>query len=384
MDNFSFHNPTRLHFGKGQIAAVTAEIPENARVLITYGGGSIKRNGTLEQVLAALKKHTVLQFGGIEPNPTYETLMKAVELARKEQIDFLLAVGGGSVIDGTKFIAAAIPFEGDPWQILSERAAVTRAIPAGNVLTLPATGSESNAAAVVTRRETSDKLSFISPEVYPQFAILDPETTYSLPVSQSANGVVDAFVHVMEQYLTVREGAQVQDRYAEGLLLTLIEEGPKVLSQPDNYDVRATIMWTANQALNGLIGRGVAQDWSTHMIGHELTALYGLDHAKTLAIILPSVMDVMRKQKADKILQYGQRIWGISSGSDQERIDAAIEKTRDFFEQMGIKTRLADYGIGADEVVKLIDQLKRHNMIALGEKQNITLELSESILRKAL
>ncbi len=384
MLNFSYQNPTRIHFGKGQIARIAEEIPADARVLITYGGGSIKKNGTLDQVLEALKDHTVLEFGGIEPNPSYETLMQAVELARKEKIDFLLAVGGGSVIDGTKFIAAAIPFEGDPWTILSERAPITSVVPAGNVLTLPATGSESNSGSVVTRKETHDKLAFMHPLVFPKFAVLDPETTFSLPTGQSANGVVDAYVHVMEQYLTCRENTPVQDRYAEGLLLTLIEEGPKVLEQPQDYGVRASIMWTANQALNGLIGQGVPHDWATHMIGHEITALYGLDHAQTLAIVLPSLMAVMKEQKAPRLLQYAERVWSISEGSEEERINQAIESTRNFFEQMGVKTRLSDYGVGEDAVAGLVEQLKRHGMVTLGENGNITPEVSTEILQKSL
>lgn len=384
MKNFSFHNPTRIHFGKGMIARIADEIPRNARILITYGGGSIKKNGTLDQVRKALKDHpSITEFGGIEPNPSFETLMEAVALAKQENIDFLLAVGGGSVIDGTKFIAAAIPFEGDPWTILSDKARIHQAVPAGNVLTLPATGSESNSGSVITRRATNDKLAFSSPEVYPKFAVLDPETTYSLPQSQTANGVVDAFVHVMEQYLTTRENAPVHDRYAEGLLSTLIEQGPVVLKQPQDYESRATIMWTANQALNGLIGMGVPHDWSTHMIGHEITALFGVDHARTLAIVLPSVMHVMREEKASKLLQYADRVWGIKEGSDQERMDAAIDKTRDFFEQMGIGTRLSDYGIEESAIADLVDQLKRHKMTALGEKQNITPEVATQILRHA-
>ncbi|MCW7556306.1 iron-containing alcohol dehydrogenase [Endozoicomonas gorgoniicola] len=384
MNNFTFHNPTRIHFGKGQIATIASEIPADARVLITYGGGSIKKNGTLDQVLKALESHTVQMFGGIEPNPTYENLMQAVELARREKIDFLLAVGGGSVIDGTKFIAAAIHFEGDPWTILSEGAELGQVVPAGNVLTLPATGSESNSGSVITRRETSDKLAFLNPLVYPRFAVLDPETTYSLPAGQSANGVVDAFVHIMEQYLTVRDGAHVQDRYAEGLLSTLISEGPKVLKQPEDYQVRSTIMWAANQALNGLIGQGVPHDWATHMIGHEITALHGVDHARTLAIVLPSLMEEMREQKAEKLLQYAARVWDVQQGSEGERISLAISKTRSFFESMGIKTRLSDYGMTQQDIPILVDQLERHGMTALGEKKNITLEVSGKILSNAL
>ncbi|MCL6269590.1 iron-containing alcohol dehydrogenase [Sansalvadorimonas sp. 2012CJ34-2] len=390
MNNFNYQNPTRILFGKGQIAEIANQIPADAKILITYGGGSIKRNGTLDQVHAALEGFTYHEFGGIEPNPTYGTLMKAVELARAEGIDYLLAVGGGSVIDGTKFIAAAIPFKGeDPWTILSERAPIESAVPLGNVLTLPATGSESNSGAVITRRETNDKLAFMNPLVFPTFAVLDPETTFSLPANQTANGVVDAFVHVMEQYLTKCENAPVQDRYAEGLLLTLIEEGPKVLATPDSYEARANVMWAANQALNGLIGQGVSQDWATHMIGHEITALHGLDHGQTLAVVLPSLMNVMRGQKGAKIVQYAERVWNIREGSEDERIDQAIAKTREFFEQMGIPTRLTDYGVAKDGehtsvVSALVEQLKRHGMVQLGEEGNITPEVSTRILAEAV
>lgn len=294
MNNFNLHTPTRILFGKGAIAELRAQIPAQARVLITYGGGSVKKTGVLDQVYQALEGLDVLEFGGIEPNPAYETLMKAVELVRAEKVTFLLAVGGGSVLDGTKFIAAAAhyPEDKDPWNILLTRGNdVTSAIPMGSVLTLPATGSESNSGAVVSRRATGDKQAFMSDFVQPVFAILDPVYTYTLPVVQVANGVVDAFVHTIEQYLTYPVNAKVQDRFAEGLLLTLVEEGPKALAEPENYDVRANVMWAATMALNGLIGAGVPQDWATHMLGHELTAMHGLDHAQTLAIVLPALLN---------------------------------------------------------------------------------------------
>ncbi len=271
MQNFTLHTPTKVLFGEGQIANLRNEVPENARILITYGGGSVKRTGVLDQVHAALKGLHVFEFGGIEPNPSYETLMKCVEVVHNEKIDFLLAVGGGSVIDGTKFIAAAANYLGEPWDILETYGSkITSAIPLAAVLTLPATGSEMNKGAVITRRATGDKRAFQSPFVMPQFAILDPVVTYTLPAHQVANGVVDAFVHTVEQYLTYPVDAKVQDRFAEGLLLTLIEEGPRALAEPENYDVRANIMWSATMALNGLIGAGVPQDWATHMLGHEL------------------------------------------------------------------------------------------------------------------
>lgn len=383
MQNFSFHNPTRILFGQDQLAELAREIPAGARVLITYGGGSVVKTGTLDEVKAALKDFIVFEFAGIEPNPTYETLMQAVELARRERIDFLLAVGGGSVIDGTKFIAAAIPFAGDPWRILAEHATVASAIPFGSVLTLPATGSEMNNFAVITRRASNDKLAFASPLVFPRFSVLDPTRTYTLPPRQVANGVVDAFVHVVEQYLTYPADAKVQDRFAEGLLLTLIEEGPKALQTPENYAVRANLMWTATLALNGLIGAGVPQDWATHMLGHELTALHRLDHAQTLAVVLPAMLQVRRTEKRAKLLQYAERVWGLRDGDEDARIDAAIQRTRQFFESLQVPTRLSDYGIGVDAIPALVAQLERHGMVALGEHQNIDLAHSRLVFELA-
>lgn len=383
MQNFNFHNPTRILFGRGRIADLAQEIPGGARVLITYGGGSVVKTGTLAEVKAALSGYVLFEFGGIEPNPTYEKLMQGVEFARQQKIDFLLAVGGGSVIDGTKFMAAAIPFAGIHWEILSKQAKINAAVPLGCVLTLPATGSEMNSGAVITRRATNDKLVFASPLVAPRFSILDPEKTFTLPPRQLANGIVDAFVHITEQYLTYPVQAKVQDRFAEGLLLTLIEEGPKVLSEPENYDVRANLMWTATLALNGLIGAGVPQDWATHMLGHELTALHGLDHAQTLAIVLPAMLQVRRGEKREKLLQYADRVWGLRDGDEAQRIDQAIEKTREFFESLQVPTRLSAYGIGEEAIPALLAQLQRHGMTALGEHHDLTLEQSRQVFEFA-
>ena len=384
MLNFSFYNPTKILFGQGQIAQIAQEIPGDARILITCGGGSIKRNGVYDQVMAALAGRAVVEFAGIEPNPTYETLMEAVRVVREQRMDFLLAVGGGSVIDGTKFIAAAAPFAGEPWDILARRAPIQQALPLGAVLTLPATGSEMNSFAVVTRRATQDKLAFGHPLVYPRFSVLDPTVTFTLPPRQIGNGVVDAFTHIMEQYLTYPANAPVQDRFAEGLLLTLIEEGPRALASPQDYNARANIMWCATLALNGLIGSGVPGDWATHMIGHEITALHGLDHAQTLAIVLPSMMNVKRDRKRAKLLQYAARIWGVTGGSEDERIEAAITRTRAFFENLGVRTWLRDYGIGAEAVPALLAQLERHQLTALGEHQDIDLATSRMILEQCL
>lgn len=372
MDNFIYQNPVKILFGRGQIAAVGGEIPTETEILLTYGGGSIKANGVHAQVMAALAGRTVLEFGGIEPNPRYETLMRAVELVRREKVGFLLAAGGGSVLDGTKFIAAAAPFDGEPWDILTKQAPVRRAVPLGVVLTLPATGSEMNTFAVISRHQTGEKLAFSSPLIYPKFSVLDPETTFSLPPRQIANGVVDAFVHVMEQYLTYPAQAPLQDRQAEAILLTLIEEGPKTLARPSDYDARANLMWCATMALNGLIAVGLPQDWATHMIGHEITALHGLDHAQTLAVVLPAMMLVQRGPKREKLLQYADRVWGIREGGEQERIDSAVARTRQFFESLGVPTRLSAYGIAPASVAVAADRLEKRGATALGERGDVT------------
>ena len=384
MHNFDFHNPTRILFGDGQIERIGKLVPSEARVLVLYGGGSIRANGTFDAVMAALAGRTVFEFGGIEPNPTVETLSEAIALVRRERVDFLLAVGGGSVIDGTKFVAAGALLDADPWTILEQHAKNVRAaLPIGVVLTLPATGSEMNAAAVITRKRTQEKFAFVSRTVYPQFAVLDPTRTYTLPARQVGNGVVDAFVHVMEQYMTVPAQAKVQDRFAEGLLLTLVEDGPRALAAPENYDVRANLMWTATLALNGLIGTGVPQDWSTHTIGHELTALYGLDHAQTLAIVLPSMLRVRRAAKREKLLQYAARVWDLHTGDEDARIEAAIARTEDFFRAMGVGTKLSDYGLGRDAIPAVIAALEAHGMTRMGETGEVTLDVARAALEGA-
>lgn len=384
MFNFSYHNPTRILFGEGQIANLTPFVPVGKKILLVYGGGSIKRNGVYQQVMNALRDHDVIEFAGIEPNPSFETCLRAVELIKAHGVEFILAVGGGSVIDGAKFIAAAACYAGDPWDILSRHAKVTKALPLGCVLTLPATGTESNGNSVITRYETKQKLSFASAHVYPTFAVLDPTVTYSLPAKQIANGVVDAYVHILEQYLTYPVDAEVQDRFAESLLSILLEVGPKALQQPDDYAIRANLMWTATMALNGLIGVGVPQDWSTHMIGHELTALYGLDHAQTLAVVLPALMQQQRQQKRDKLLQYGRRVFQLQHLDEERLIDETISHTRQFFEQMGVPTRMADYGIQRDAVEALLAQLQANHVVKIGERGDITPEVVRQILTAAL
>lgn len=390
MLDFTFYNPTKILFGKGQVSELDNLVPKNANILITYGGGSVFKNGVMDAVKTELSKspRTVFEFGGIEPNPKFETLMKAVDVVRTENIDFLLAVGGGSVMDGTKFIALAAPknqFNGKEEEILHfgfNGVPVNNAIPLGTVVTLPATGSEMNAGGVVSKGE--DKLPVFSPHTFPQFSILDPEYTFSLPKTQVANGVVDTFIHTVEQYITFPAEGRFQDRTAEGILQTLIEIGKNTVDNPTDYDARANLVWCSTMALNGLIGAGVPQDWAIHMIGHEITALFGIDHAKTLAVITPAMWRVRREQKREKLVQFAERVWNITEGTDDEKIDIAISNTEEFFHSLGIKTRLSDHNIDKTGIDRIISGLKKHGMTALSEHGDITPDVSKIILETAL
>jgi len=377
MENFSLANPVKIIFGKDTIKNIANEIPQGSKVLMTYGGGSIKKNGVYDQAVKALSGFEWYEFSGIEPNPHYETCMKAVAMIKEKGIDFILSVGGGSVLDATKFISAAVCFEeGDPWMIL-KGGKIKKAMPFGDIITLPATGSEMNNGAVITRAETAEKLAFASPLTYPKFSVLDPTVTYSLPPRQTANGVVDAFVHVMEQYLTYNEGdSLLQDNMAEAIVKTLVAEGPKALKEPTNYDVRANLMWASTWALNGWIACGVPEDWATHMIGHEITAFYGLDHAQTLAIVLPGVMTVLKEQKGKKITRLGKEVFGIEG---DDAIDKTIKAVEDFFESMGVKTHLSDYELGDEAIIKVAERLASRGW-KLGERQNITPDVIKEIL----
>ncbi len=383
MQNFELYNPTNLVFGKGQIEKLGSLVPKNAKILLAYGGGSIFKNGVYDQVKSALSGFEIVEFGGIEPNPHFETLMKAIEVVKEKNIDFILAVGGGSVIDGVKFISGATHYDGDPMEILKKRILIkegSKVIPFGTVLTLPATGSEMNSGSVVTINATQEKLAFGGSALFPKFSICDPTVITSLPERQIQNGIIDAFTHVMEQYLTYPHEGYLQDRIAEGILQTLIEIGPKVVQNPSDYALASNYMWCCTMALNGLIQKGVPSDWATHMIGHELTALYQIDHARTLAIIAPNLYKVMFETKKQKLAQYGKRIFGLT-GSDDEIAAKAIDKTTDFFHTMGMKTKLSEctdnYNSTADFIA---NRFQERGWVGLGEKQNITIEKVRKIL----
>jgi alcohol dehydrogenase YqhD (iron-dependent ADH family) len=381
MLNFELYNPTNLVFGKGQIEKLGSLVPKGAKILLAYGGGSIFKNRIHEQVINNLTGHKIVEFGGIEANPHFETLMKAVAIVKEQKIDFILAVGGGSVIDGVKFISAAVNFEGNPIEILQKRILIKEnAVPFGTVLTLPATGSEMNSGAVVTIESTKEKLAFGGSAMFPKFSICDPTVIESLPKRQLQNGVVDAYTHVMEQYLTYPHEGYLQDRIAEGILQTLLEVGPKVVENPKDYALASNFMWSCTMALNGLIQKGVPSDWATHMIGHELTAMYGIDHARTLAVIAPSLYKVMFETKKAKLAQYGKRIFNLE-GAEDEIANEAINKTVEFFHKMGMNTKLSDYTKEyhntADFIVNRFDE---RGWKGLGEKQNVTLEKVKAIV----
>lgn len=376
MNNFELYNPVNYIFGKGQTEKLSTLVPKDAKVLVAYGGGSIFKNGVYDQVKSALSSFEIIEFGGIEPNPRFETLMKAVQIIREQNITFILAIGGGSVIDGVKFISAAVNFEGDAADILKKRILftdVSKVIPFGTVLTLPATGSEMNSGAVVTIEATHEKLTLGGNALFPKFSIVDPTVITSLPKRQLQNGVVDAFTHVMEQYLTFPHDALLQDRFAESILQTLIEVGPNVVENPSDYKLASNFVWCATMALNGLIQKGVPSDWATHMIGHELTALYEIDHARTLAIIGPNLYKVMFETKKEKLAQYGERVWKITGNSTEEIAHKAIEKTIEFFHVMGMKTKISENAQNIENTADfIVNRFEERGWQALGEKQNIT------------
>lgn len=373
MNNFEFKNPTKIIFGKDKIANLAKEIPANAKILMLYGGGSIKSNGIYDQAKNALSAFEVVEFGGIPANPEYAVLLEALQIIKTQKITFLLAIGGGSVIDGTKFLSAAAVYEGEtPWEILTGGKPILKGMPFGAVLTLPATGSEMNSGFVLTRKETKEKLASGGPALYPQFSILDPQVVSSIPEKQIANGLADAFTHVLEQYMTYPSDSLLQDRFAESILQTLVEVAPAILKNASDYNAASNFMWSCTMALNGLIGQGVPQDWAVHMMGHELTALFGVDHARTLAIIAPSHYRYNIETKKDKLAQYAERVWGVTEGTTEEKAKAGIDKTEDFFHSLGIKTKLSEYTSDYSGTAEIVSKrFTDRGWLGLGEHRKL-------------
>lgn len=382
MMNFEFKNPTKIIFGKGEIEKIATEIPADSKILLLYGGGSIKKNGIYEQVKTALKGFEVEEFGGIPANPEYAVLKKALTVIKEKQITFLLAVGGGSVIDGTKFLSSASEYKGNnAWDILDKSIPTLKGMPFGTVLTLPATGSEMNSGAVITRAETKQKLTMGGPGLFPVFSILDPSVVKSIPQRQIANGLADAFTHVLEQYMTYPAGGLLQDRLAESILETLIEVAPFILKDPTDYNAASNFMWSCTMALNGLIQKGVPSDWAIHIMGHELTALFGIDHARTLAILTGSHYSYNFETKKEKLAQYTTRVWGVTEGTIDEKAKEGIEKTIAFFQSLGIKTKLSDYTeVYEGTAAEVAKRLEERGMTALGEHGTLTPEDVEKIV----
>lgn len=383
ISNFEYRNPVKIVFGKDRIKELSSLLPKG-KILMLYGGGSIKRNGVYEKILSAAPEHEIIEFGGIEANPVYETLMKAVELGRREGAEFILAVGGGSVLDGAKFVAAAIPYKGDTWNIMNDFDSIKEAIPLGSVLTLPATGSEMNSGAVISKKSTKEKLFFGTPLCYPVFSIMDIETLPSLPKRQRANGVIDAFVHTTEQYMTYPVNAKLHDHFGESILKTLIEEGPKYVNEEFDEEVASNIMFSAMMALNGWLSTGIPTDWSIHMVGHELTAFHGLDHGVSLAVLLPSMYRKMLPEKIDKLAQYAERVWGVEKGNKEEKALAGIEKTEAFFNSLGVDTHISSYATDLEQTRhNIVNRFKDRKWLKLGESGKVTPEVIGKVLEMA-
>ena len=389
MNNFTFYNPTKIFFGKDQIRKLNHEIPKDAKVLLLYGGGSIKQYGVFDRVVEALGDRQWGEFGGIEANPVFETLMEAVAQIKKDGYDYLLALGGGSVIDGTKFIAAAVPFDGDPIDIfamgIGKGLPVKSSMPFGTVLTLPATGSEMNSDSVISFKEKGAKVSFDSVHSFPQFSVLEPETTYTLPVRQRRNGIADGYIHVLENYLTHDLGGDIPDYFSEGILKTFIKHADAYINEDSkDYEVASNVMWACTMALNGVASKGNVGDWSTHSLGHEITAFNHTDHAKTLTPIILATMDVRRDEKHAKILRYARNIWHIEDKDEEKVIDKAIERTAAFFESIGMPTKLRQVGIQEEDINSLVNQLEAHKENTIGENASQNLDTSRKIYQRAL
>lgn len=379
MNNFTFVCPTKIVFGKGSIENLNNLISKNQKILIIFGGGSVKKNGVYDEVINSLQGYNLKEFWGIEPNPKFETCMEAVDLARKEKIDFLLSVGGGSVLDATKFIAAAIKFKGNEWDIVSKNEEIKEAIPLASVMTLPATGSEMNCISVISHAKFGLKLGWSNPLVFPKFSIIDPQTTFSLPIRQIRNGIVDTFVHTIEQYCTIELDTPVQDGFSFSIINTLLSNAKIALNSPNNYNAKANLFWAATCGLNGWNAVGVIQDWSSHAIGHELSVVYGMDHGQSLAIVLPKLLKYNLNYKKEKLVKLAKAVFKLS-GDDSNIAEACIEEILNFFKSTGIATELKELGIDKYEAANIISKRFKERNLIVGEQMNINAQAVKEIL----
>ncbi|WP_282172993.1 iron-containing alcohol dehydrogenase [Cytobacillus firmus] len=361
MQNFTFYNPTKLIFGKDQLSQLQTEIPQyGKKVLVVYGGGSIKRNGLYDKVMAELTEigAEVFELAGVEPNPRISTVRKGVEICKNEGVDFLLAVGGGSVIDCTKAIAAGAKYDGDAWDLVIKKAFAAEALPFGTVLTLAATGSEMNAGSVITNWETNEKYGWGSPVTFPKFSILDPVNTFTVPRNQTVYGIVDMMSHVLEHYFHLEENTDFQDRMCESLLITIMEAAPKLLENLESYEHRATILYSGTMALNGILNMGYRGDWATHNIEHAVSAVYDIPHGGGLAILFPNWMKHNLNVKPERFKQLAVRVFNVDTAgkTDEEAALEGIEKLREFWNSIGAPSRLADYDIDDSKIELMADK----------------------------
>ncbi|CAG9620988.1 iron-containing alcohol dehydrogenase [Sutcliffiella rhizosphaerae] len=387
MENFTFYNPTKLVFGKGQLNTLPEELESYGKnVLLVYGGGSIKRNGLYNEVMDQLHKAgvTVTELSGVEPNPRLSTVQKGVELCREHSIDFLLAVGGGSVIDCTKAIAAGAKYEGDVWDIVLRKHIATEALPFGTVLTLAATGSEMNSGSVITNWETNEKYGWGSPVTFPKFSILDPVNTFSVPKDHTVYGIVDMMSHVLEQYFHNSTNTPLQDRMCEGVLTTVMETAPKLLEDMESYEHRETILFNGTIALNGMLQMGYRGDWATHGIEHAVSAIYDIPHAGGLAILFPNWMEHVLDTNVDRFKQLAVRVFGVNekSGSDNEIALEGIRRLREFWSSLGAPSRLADYDIDDKNIEKMAEHVMSRG--AVGNFKSLAYDDAVAILRASL
>ncbi|WP_138418826.1 iron-containing alcohol dehydrogenase [Aquibacillus sediminis] len=388
MNNFTYHNPTKLIFGKAQTEQLTAEVPKyGKKVLMVYGGGSIKRNGLYDLVKEKLAEidAEVFELPGVEPNPRVSTARKGIDICKKEGIDFLLAVGGGSTIDCTKAIAVGAKTDTDIWDIVTKKAVAEDALPFGTVLTLAATGSEMNAGSVITNWETNEKHGWGSPYAYPKFSILDPVNTFSVPRNQTVYGIVDMMSHALEHYFHHETNTLLQDRMVEGLLQTVIETAPKLLEDLESYEHRATILYNGTMALNGMVNMGYQGDWATHNLEHAVSAVHDIPHGGGLAILFPHWMKHTLDANVGRFKQLAERVFEVEAEgkSDREVALEGIEKLREFWNSIGAPSRLADYEITEDSVEEMADK----TVIArpeFGNFQKLTKQDSIAIFRAAL